>query len=95
MKKKAVCICSHKIKSSHPVFPKQMHSIKNTETFFTPNERRSRMHTTDPVQLLTRVLACFPFCRSPFLAMRVVMKMQPCMPEAESISREFEIIIFN
>lgn len=41
------------------------------------------MHTADPFQLVARVLACFPLYRSPFLAIRVVRKMQPCMPEAE------------
>lgn len=48
-----------------------------------PNERTSRVHTADPFQLLPRVLACFPFYRSPYLAISVVQKMQPCMPEAE------------
>lgn len=41
------------------------------------------MDTADPFQLLTRVLACFPFYKSPYLAISVVQKMQPCMSEAE------------
>lgn len=50
------------------------------------------MHTADPFQLLSRVLACFLFYSSPFLAIRAVKKMQLCVPEAE---RSFQRVLNN